>query len=68
MATAQQITTANIAFNVNVKNFKTKTAKNLYAITFKRLLNEFKNKKISLQDFANKIAIRYTKLMIKYEK
>jgi len=67
MTTAQQITTANIAFNVNVKNFKTKTAKNMYAITYKRLLNDFKQSKISLQEFAKKTEFRYTQLMAKYK-
>lgn len=64
---ANQIAKAQIAFNVNVKNFKTKVAKNLYTITVKRLLNDFSQDKMSIQELARLANVRYTQLMTKYE-
>ena len=64
---AQKIATAQTAFNVNVKNFKTKAAQDLYAATFKRLLNDFKKDKITMPELANKMHIRYYNLHLQYE-
>jgi hypothetical protein len=64
---AQEIAKAEIAFNVNVKNFKTKVAQDLYKATFKRLLNDFKADKITMSEMANKMHIRYYNLHLQYE-
>lgn len=63
---AAQIARAKVAFNVNVNNLKSNLTKTLYTTTFNRLLNDFTNDLITLEELASKAKERYTDLIAKY--